>query len=278
MSQFVQQVSDNYISLPTDYWMPITEEFEPLSSDQLSVGGYFSLNDRFLFSVEGYYKWMRNLLEYRDGYKNLPADTRWSDKLASGEGRAYGMDFQAEGSWGKLSGYLGYGLLWSDRLFPELNRGRRFPSKYDNRHKLTLSLTYALSERVELNGGWTYMTGKPGDAGFGKLPVSRRLPDDGSPYASGFLLRHVELFRGTKQYPAACLPPAGRRNQHLLSRKNGHMGIWNVSLYNAYSRMNPIMIEKNDDIQTTEGKPLNPRFRTLAIFPIIPSFSYTYKF
>lgn len=278
MSQFVQQVSDNYISLPTDYWMPITEEFEPLSSDQLSVGGYFSLNDRFLFSVEGYYKWMRNLLEYRDGYKNLPADTRWSDKLASGEGRAYGMDFQAEGSWGKLSGYLGYGLLWSDRLFPELNRGRRFPSKYDNRHKLTLSLTYALSKRVELNGGWTYMTGNRVTLALENYQYPEGYPTTEVPTLPDSYYGMLNYFEGRNNIR---LPAYHRLDVGInifCPRKNGHMGIWNVSLYNAYSRMNPIMIEKNDDIQTTEGKPLNPRFRTLAIFPIIPSFSYTYKF
>jgi hypothetical protein len=61
-------------------------------------------------------------------------------------------------------------------------------------------------------------------------------------------------------------------------RKNGKMSIWNVSLYNAYSRMNPIMIEKNDNIQEMSGKKLMPRFRTLSLFPIIPSVSYTYKF
>ena len=60
--------------------------------------------------------------------------------------------------------------------------------------------------------------------------------------------------------------------------KRGRTGIWNISLYNAYSRMNPIMIEKDNQKQTTDGKRLYPRFRQFALFPIIPSVSYTYKF
>ena len=62
------------------------------------------------------------------------------------------------------------------------------------------------------------------------------------------------------------------------SLRRGRTGIWNVSLYNAYSRMNPIMIEKNNQKQSMDGTPLAPRFRQFALFPIIPSVSYTYKF
>ena len=61
-------------------------------------------------------------------------------------------------------------------------------------------------------------------------------------------------------------------------QKNGRMGIWNVSIYNAYSRMNPIVIQKSTIKQTISGKPVPPKFQTLSIFPIIPSVSYTYKF
>lgn len=42
--------------------------------------------------------------------------------------------------------------------------------------------------------------------------------------------------------------------------------------------MNPIMIEKNNQKQSMDGTPLAPRFRQFALFPIIPSVSYTYKF
>lgn len=101
---------------------------------------------------------MDHLLEYRDDYKDLQV-TPWEDRLTSGSDRAYGADFQAEADFGKLHGFIGYGLMWSDRLFADLNRGKRFPSKYDNRHKITLSATWKCSERVELNAGWVFMTG-----------------------------------------------------------------------------------------------------------------------
>ena len=64
-----------------------------------------------------------------------------------------------EKNFGQWAGFLGYGLMWTDRYFPELNRGAHFPSKYDNRHKLNVALSYRPSRRWEFNVAWTYMTG-----------------------------------------------------------------------------------------------------------------------
>ena len=54
--------------------------------------------------------------------------------------------------------------------------------------------------------------------------------------------------------------------------KRGFERIWNVSMYNAYCRMNPLYatVKQNKD-GTFTGK-------GQGMFPIIPSFSYTLKF
>ena len=54
--------------------------------------------------------------------------------------------------------------------------------------------------------------------------------------------------------------------------KRGFERIWNISLYNAYCRMNPMYatVKQNKD-GTFTGK-------GQGVFPIIPSFSYTLKF
>ena len=58
------------------------------------------------------------------------------------------------------------------------------------------------------------------------------------------------------------------------------MGIWNVSIYNVYCRMNPIMVYKGDvkDKTSENGTTYRNAFKSVGIFPIIPSVSYTYKF
>ena len=277
MSQFVQQVSDNYISLPTDYWLPITRNFSPLTSDQFSAGIYVSPDKKYTFSVEGYYKKMDHLLEYRDDYKDLQV-TSWEDRLTSGSGRAYGADFQAEADFGKLHGFIGYGLMWSDRLFADQNGGKRFPSKYDNRHKVTLSATWKCSERVELNAGWVFMTGNRVTLSLENYSYPDGYPTNIVPSYPHKDEEMLDYYAGKNnvRLPAYHRLDVGINIYRSLRR--GRTGIWNVSLYNACSRMNPIMIEKNNQKQSMDGTPLAPRFRQFALFPIIPSVSYTYKF
>lgn len=277
MSQFVQQVSDNYISLPTDYWLPITRNFSPLTSDQFSAGIYVSPDKKYTFSVEGYYKKMDHLLEYRDDYKDLQV-TSWEDRLTSGSGRAYGADFQAEADFGKLHGFIGYGLMWSDRLFADQNGGKRFPSKYDNRHKVTLSATWKCSERVELNAGWVFMTGNRVTLSLENYSYPDGYPTNIVPSYPHKDEEMLDYYAGKNNVR---LPAYHRLDVSIniyRSLRRGRTGIWNVSLYNAYSRMNPIMIEKNNQKPSMDGTPLAPRFRQFALFPIIPSVSYTYKF
>lgn len=280
MSQCVQQVSNSYISLPTDFWMPISDKFKPLRSDQLSVGAYYRLASEYIFSIEGYYKWMNNLLEYREDYAMMPLATTWDEKLTSGNGTAYGLDFSVEKDFGKFTGFVGYGLLWTDRGFPELNNGEDFPSKYDNRHKINIHLNYKINKNIDLNCGWTFMSGNRmtlalenypdvGDSGFSSSIVPTY------PYDSEW---DLEYFTSKNNFR---LPAYHRLDLGLTIRqpmKNGNLGIWTVGLYNAYCNMNPIVVKKSNMLQNSSGEVLTPKFQTLSIFPIIPSISYTYKF
>ena len=54
--------------------------------------------------------------------------------------------------------------------------------------------------------------------------------------------------------------------------KRGNESIWNISIYNAYCRMNPILMRTTINL---ENKPVATVY---SLVPIIPSFSYTLKF
>ena len=60
--------------------------------------------------------------------------------------------------------------------------------------------------------------------------------------------------------------------------KKGRMGIWNISVWNAYCRMNPIAIRTYTMYSDRDKQKISPRFQTIGLFPLIPSVSYTYKF
>lgn len=102
MSQYVHQVNESYINLPTDTWIPISRKLKPMQSDQLAVGAYYTTGNKiYSFSIEGYYKWMKHLMDYKDNYQFLPPSTSWEDKLTQGKGRSYGVELIARKEKGK---------------------------------------------------------------------------------------------------------------------------------------------------------------------------------
>lgn len=77
MSQFVHQLSNTYLNLPTDYWVPTTRKIRPMHSRQLAAGFYAHPVRQLRFSVEGYYKTMSRLIEYNGGNSLIPSIDNW---------------------------------------------------------------------------------------------------------------------------------------------------------------------------------------------------------
>ena len=144
---------------------------------------------------------------------------------------------------------------------------KRFPAKYDNRHKLNIVANWKINEKLELTGSWTFMTGNRVTVAFenyedlGLTPVPPLLPEGGLDYFTE---------RNNVRLPAYHRLDLGINIYR--PKKNGHLGIWNISVYNAYCQMNPITIHKRSWINYSHY------FETLSLLPIIPSISYTYKF
>lgn len=283
MHQFVQQVSNNYVSLPTDGWQPVGNQWEPLESDQVSAGLYGNIGEGHSFSVEGYYKWMRHLLEYRDGNDVLNSGRDWASQLTSGDGTVYGVDLSYHIDMEPLTGIISYGLMWNSRQFDELNGGKRFPAKFDNRHKLNISACYQLEDNVDINAEWTYMTGNRVT-----LALNNYLGVSGAGFTDDVAPTGYDEWKGLDNYTSRnnIRLPAYHRldvsinfHHHFTS---GHERIWSFGLYNAYCHMNPIAIQKTGLIvmagDSTTDECWDNHFQTFSLLPIIPSVSYTFKF
>ena len=281
MNQYVHLISNSFISLPTDAWMPVTRKLKPLISDQVSAGFYYNLNKEYNFSVEGYYKTLDNLLEYRDGHTFTPSFVNWEDKLTAGEGSSYGAEFMVRKETGRTTGWVGYGLSWSDRQFDELNQGARYPARFVNRHKLNIVVMHKISPKVELSAAWSYASGNHVtlslenyyENGTGSPTNNDNHYMDAS--------ESIDYYEGRNNYQLPAYHRLDLGIKIYRPKKKGRMGIWTVSIYNVYSRMNPFMIYKSDktvpDPGSSYGKNV-PVFKTIGIMPIIPSISYTYKF
>lgn len=281
INQFVQQVSSNYINLPTDLWQPVGRGDKPLGSDQFSLGFYGNLPKDMYFSVEGWYKTMRNLVEYREGISSLNPGLEWDEKTTTGKGWAYGVDLSVTKEVGKVTGTVSYGLMWNWRKFTDLNNGLKFPAKFDNRNKFNINLTYKLNDHIEFNGGWTYMTGnrltlslynydEPGN-NFPDAPTTG-IGNSGFDWeqASGLDYYHS---RNNVRLPAYHRLDLGMSIFKKL--KNGAVTIWNFSIYNAYCRMNAMTIRMDDFVGA--GDP-NRSFQKFSLIPVVPSVSWTYEF
>jgi hypothetical protein len=91
----------------------------------------YNLNDKIEVSLEGFYKKMDNLVEYKEGASYFSLENDWQQKLAIGRGWSYGVEFLVMKKYGDLTGWIGY--TWSkslrkfDREGMEISYGKTFP-------------------------------------------------------------------------------------------------------------------------------------------------------
>ncbi|MDE5586558.1 MAG: TonB-dependent receptor [Muribaculaceae bacterium] len=266
--QYVHQLMQSSISLPTDQWVPIVGEQRPQTADKISIGGYYTLKNQYTLSTEAYYKWMDNLLEYADEYYLLPPEAEWSKKLTAGKGTAKGIDFKISKDYGKVTGHISYSLLWADRRYPDKNGGRKFPARFDNRHKINVLLNWKISPKWELSASWTGMSGN-------RITLPTQMWQD--PLIGPW---HYDMTLPVEENNFR-LPFYHRMDLNL--RRNTRHGYWNFSLYNAYCNLNTIAVirDYSDSSYSHDeyGCPIYPpTFKKLRLIPIIPSVSYTWLF
>lgn len=262
MSQFVHKISNSYIDLPTDYWVPTTANLRPMRSQQWAIGAYIMPDKHWLFSVEGYYKQSAHLLQYANWMGIEPPAERWQDMVMDGRGRFYGMELDARYHAARLELSAAYTLSWNKRKFDHYYPGW-FNDKFDNRHKLNLNLHYRLSKGTFAYAAWTYHSGNRATTPTQYAP----LPDFGNGSEQGYIYERPNNIA----LPAYHRLDLGVNIHHKT--KHGHERIWNWSVYNAYCHLNTLWIDMKYDEQRGYV-----RAKAKGYIPIIPSFSYTIKF
>jgi hypothetical protein len=272
MSQNIHLLSSSTISLPTDLWLPTTKKVKPQTSHQFALGGVYQVNRAIDFSVEGFYKSMDNLLEYKDGASFVGATTGWEDKVEMGKGWSYGLEFLLEKKIGKTTGWLGYTWSKTERQFDNLNWGQKFYARYDRRHDINFVLTHRFSKRFDVGLTWVYGTGNAVT-----LPT-QNVSSAQLPYVPVWGDTSYEYYGQRNNYR---MPAYHRMDVGFNFHKQKKHGIrtWNIGFYNVYSRQNPFFLyfESTTEAEyklTGKSRKLNQ----LSLFPIIPSISYTYKF
>jgi hypothetical protein len=258
--QNMHLVSNSTSSNPTDKWIANTNIIKPEISDQVSVGYYRNLFDnKFELSVETYYKWMQNQIDYRDGADIFANSDAIESELLFGKGRAYGIEFLLKKKAGKFTGWVSYTLSKTERKIDGINSNKWYNARQDRTHDIALVGSYQLNRKWTLSATWVFYTGDAVTFPAGKYNI------DGE---TVFYYTERNGYRMPSYHRldlgATC----------MLKQKKRWSSELTFSLYNAYGHENAYTInfrDNPDDATKTEAV-------RYALFKYIPSVSYNFKF
>jgi hypothetical protein len=265
MYQFLHLISNTAAVTPVDVWQPANKDFKPQLSHHASIGYFRNFKEKkYEFSAETFYKTTDNILDFRDGAKLILND-RLSEDLLQGTARAYGIETMAGIVSGKVTGNINYTYSRSFRTVKgetegaSVNRGKEYPSNFDQPHVLNLSWKYSFTRRYHLTGTFTYHTGRP-------ISVPIR----------GYFYENMLIsgFSGRNQFR---IPDYHRLDLAFViegnhKRKKLGDGTWVISVYNVYARKNAYSV-----FYTTSYGLLKPH-RLAIIGTALPSVTYNFTF
>lgn len=266
MYQFLHLVTNTTAVTPIDIWQPSGYYFKPQFADQVSLGYFKDSGDRkYGVSVEGFYKAMKNILDFKDGAQ-LILNRHLETDLLQGKGLSYGIETSFSKNTGRLSGTLNYTYSRSLRQIAGLtssesiNQGKQYPANFDQPHILNFAWKYMLSRRYFLTGNFTFHSGRPVT-----IPLSAfQLENTTVAY---FSERNQYRIQDYHRLDLALVIEGNHR------RKKRVEGVWVVSVYNAYGRKNPYSVFFKSD-RTGVPRP----YQLTIIGTILPSVSYNFKF
>jgi len=238
MTQYIVLLTNSSIGLPTDLWLPVTETIKPQDSWQYAAGIFHDFKYGIEIGIEGYYKSMTNLIEYKEGSSFMTASISesWETEIEVGNGNAYGMEVLIRKNEGDFTGWIGYTLSWVNRTFENLNFGKPFPYKYDRRHDVSVVGNYKFNDRIDIGVVWVYGSGNALN-----LPIERY---NGFSEFSSLLNPNFQPIEYYKERNGFRMPSYHRLDFGINFHKKLKRGerTWSINIYNVYNRKNPYML------------------------------------
>lgn len=161
---------DLFTSNP-DFWILANNEIPVINTSQWAGGVHLDFPIA-TFDIEGFISYTYDEVEYLPSLRNFDVDEQSKEQLyASGNTVTKGIEVLVEKGIGKYSGWIGYTLSNSLNYFEDLNGGKPFPSKFDQRHELKLVNMYKVGS-WNFSLIWIYGTGKPYSAPEGSYSIT----------------------------------------------------------------------------------------------------------
>ncbi|WP_282043019.1 TonB-dependent receptor [Winogradskyella flava] len=267
MSQYLHLLSNTNSPTPLDVWTPSGKYVKPQLLDQVALGYFKTFKDNeFSLEVESFYKTIQNRIDYIDG-ADLIANNAIEQVILNGEARAYGLEVLFRKNEGKFTGWLAYTLSKSEqrtpgRTFVEtgINNGEWYNTPFDKTHDVSLTANYELNKKWSFSTNFLFQTGQPATFPNGQYEYN------------GIVIPSYEA-RNSSRLPAYHrLDLAVNYNPKPNSEKK-FKGQWIFGVYNVYNRRNAANITFRGNRMSGNNEAVR-----LAIFGIVPSISYNFKF
>lgn len=262
--QYVHTLSNSASLSPTDTWRLSGRHILPQTADQVALGFYRNFfRNTVEVSVEGYYKRLQELIDFKTGSTFL-LNEHIEREVLQGPGKSYGVEFSLTKA-GRLNGWFNYAYartfirLDGDHQEERVNGGQFFPTAYDKPHTANLVANYKLTRRLSFSLNTTYATGRPVT-----VPVA----------AFDFKGSQNIHFSGRNAFRI----PDYFRVDFGISLEGNHKieklshSFWSLSIYNVTGRDNPFSVFF--DVKEGEVK----GYQLIVFGNAIPTLSYNFEF
>ncbi|OUU49124.1 MAG: collagen-binding protein [Flavobacteriaceae bacterium TMED68] len=262
MAQYLHLISNTNSPTPIDVWAPSGKYIDPQLLNQVAVGYFETFNNKiYSLQAEVFYKTIKNRLDYIDGAE-LIANDAIEQVLLNGEARASGIEILFQKNEGKLTGWVAYTLSKSEQRTPGrteketgINNGNWYFTPYDKTHDFSLVSNYRINSRWNLNSNFIFQTGQP-------------ITYPNAQYQfQGFSIPNYETRNSSR------LPSYHRLDISAIYKPKNKAGEWVFGIYNIYNRKNAASVRFQQNINNGTNEAIR-----LAIFGIIPSVTYNFKF
>ena len=235
MQQYIHLISNTSSVSPMDTWKLSDGSIAPTTGWQGAAGIYWThLGTGIDFSVEGYWKQMRNCLDYKPG-ATLSMNEHLSDDLLPVYGKAYGVETMVKKTTGKLTGWISYCYSrahykeMEDRGYETLSGGDWYNAPYDKPHEFKLVPNWAITHRYSLSVNVDYSTGRPITVPVGKYQL-------GGTYRLAYSERNGYRIPDYFRADVAFNVDPGHKKKQLIHPT------FTVGVYNVTGRKNPYSV------------------------------------
>lgn len=275
MAQYIQLISNTAASTPLDVYTIASNNMKPLTADQGSIGYFRNFKDNmFETSVECYYKYLKNQLDYIDN-ADLFINPTVENQLVQGLGRAYGTEVYIKKSKGKFQGWISYTLSKTERLVRGISNDNWFYSRYDRTHVLNTSINYDISRFWNVSANFVFMSGVPGTFPNSKLQIQNL----SIPYNTDGIRNNYRIT------PYHRMDVGATYNFKKNESRNFKQSIV-ISVYNVYNRRNAFSIyfrtkpgsSTQTDTPTIGSSAQTEAVRFSVVGSFIPAITYNFNF